>query len=158
MRKMKLYLDSSVISHLEAPDTPEKMQETLALWEDIKAGKYEVYLSSVVFEEIEDCFEPKRKLLYEFLEQIDFIQLEVNATVREIADEIVRLDILKPKHFRDCWHIGCAIISECDYLVSWNFKHLVNVKTVKGVRVITILFDYKSIDIISPQMIINKED
>ena len=158
MRRIKLYLDSSVISHLEAQDTADKMQETLSLWDDIKSSKYEIYLSSVVFEELEDCYEPKRKLLYEYLEQIDFFQLEVNDQVRKIADEIIRLGILKEKHIRDCMHIGCAIISESDYLVSWNFKHLVNIKTVKGVRALTNLFDYKSIDIISPQMLTKKED
>jgi len=29
MRKSKLYLDTSLISHLEAQDTPEKMNDTL---------------------------------------------------------------------------------------------------------------------------------
>ena len=37
MKKLKLYLDTSVISHLDAPDTPEKMADTLALWEDLKS-------------------------------------------------------------------------------------------------------------------------
>jgi len=36
LKKLKLYLDTSVISHLDAPDTPEKMADTLALWEDLK--------------------------------------------------------------------------------------------------------------------------
>ena len=158
MKKIRLYLDTSVISHLEASDTPEKMQESLALWEDIKVGKYEIFLSSVVFEELNDCYEPKRQLLYKLVEQIEFNQLEVNEAVREIADEIIRLGILKFKHLRDCFHIGCAVTNQCDYIVSWNFKHMVNIKTVKGVRAITNLLEYKPIDIISPSMLINKED
>ncbi len=31
MRRMKIYLDISVISHLDTPDTPEKMQNMLRL-------------------------------------------------------------------------------------------------------------------------------
>ncbi|MCL2063266.1 MAG: PIN domain nuclease [Candidatus Cloacimonetes bacterium] len=158
MKKIRLYLDTSVISHLEAPDAPEKMQETIDLWEEIKNGQYKIYLSSVVFDELDDCHEPKRLMLYNFLEQIEYEQLEVNSAVREIANEIIRLDILKQKHLRDCFHIGCAIVSECDYIVSWNFKHMVNVKVVKGVRAITNLLDYKPIDLISPSMLINKEE
>jgi len=42
--KVKIYLDTSVISHLQATDTPEKMADTLLLWEDIKAGIYEVVI------------------------------------------------------------------------------------------------------------------
>ena len=32
MRKMKVYLDTSVISYLQQEDVPERMKETLALW------------------------------------------------------------------------------------------------------------------------------
>ncbi|MCL1827014.1 MAG: DNA adenine methylase [Candidatus Cloacimonetes bacterium] len=42
MKRLKLYLDTSVISHLIAPDTPEKMADTLALWDNIKSNKYNV--------------------------------------------------------------------------------------------------------------------
>jgi len=36
MPKPKIYLDTSIISHLHQLDVPEKMNDTLALWEDIK--------------------------------------------------------------------------------------------------------------------------
>jgi len=51
-RKQRIYFDTSVISYLYAPDTPEKMADTLRLWEQIQAGEYEVVLSDVVFAEI----------------------------------------------------------------------------------------------------------
>lgn len=51
MRKLKIYLDTSVISHLDAPDTPEKMADTLKLWEGIKRGEYEVYVSYMTIDE-----------------------------------------------------------------------------------------------------------
>ena len=52
MRKLKVYLDTSVISHLLQEDVPEKMSDTRQLWEMFKAGKYEVYLSTVTLEEV----------------------------------------------------------------------------------------------------------
>ena len=39
MIKLKIYLDTSVISHLQQEDVPEKMQETLELWEQFKERK-----------------------------------------------------------------------------------------------------------------------
>ncbi len=47
MRKLKVYLDTSVISHLMQEDVPEKMADTRQLWEMFQAGKYDVYLSTV---------------------------------------------------------------------------------------------------------------
>ena len=158
MKKIRLYLDTSVISHLEAPDTPEKMQETLALWTDIKVGKYEIFLSRVVFDELDRCHQPKKDYLANCLNQIEFSFIEINDLIKEIANEIVKLDILKEKQRDDCLHIGSALYEHCDCIVSWNFKHLVNIKTVNGVRIISSIFNYKPIDIFPPTMLIKKED
>lgn len=46
MKKLKLYLDTSLINHLKANDVPEKMFSSLKLWNEIKVDKYEVYISS----------------------------------------------------------------------------------------------------------------
>lgn len=46
-RKLKVYLDTSVISHLQQEDVPEKMADTRQLWEMFKNRKYDVYLSTV---------------------------------------------------------------------------------------------------------------
>ena len=55
MQKLKVYLDTSVISHLLQEDVPEKMADTRQLWDMFKAGKYDVYLSTVTLREIEKC-------------------------------------------------------------------------------------------------------
>ena len=57
MRKLKVYLDTSVISHLLQEDVPEKMADTRQLWEMFKAGKYDVYLSTVTLRELQKCSE-----------------------------------------------------------------------------------------------------
>ncbi len=58
-RKFKVYLDTSVISYLQQEDAPERMKDTLALWAEFEAGKYEVYLSQVTLDEVGMCCEPK---------------------------------------------------------------------------------------------------
>ena len=60
MRKLKLYLDTSTIGHLYADDTPDKMADTNKLWADFISGKYEIYISPIVIDELEKCAEPKR--------------------------------------------------------------------------------------------------
>jgi len=52
MKKLKLYLDTSVISHLHQPDALEKQEDTRKLWELIKAGEYDIFLSPVVLFEV----------------------------------------------------------------------------------------------------------
>jgi len=157
MRKLKVYLDTSVISHLAQEDVPEKMTDTLKLWEMFKDGKYEVYLSTVTLEEVDACPEPKRSVLRGFLSQIDFILLQATDEVISVARQIVEMGILTMKSFDDCRHIGAAVVSECNCIISWNFKHIVNIKTIQGVRAITNLTGYKDIDILSPTVLLESE-
>jgi hypothetical protein len=51
------------------------------------------------------------------------------------------MKILTEEDLQDCRHLAFALLSECDYIVSWNFRHIVNVKTQKDVRVIAALED-----------------
>ena len=72
MRKLKIYLDTSVISHLQQEDAPEKMADTLRLWNMIQEEVFDVVMSDVVFDELDDCPEPKRSYLAAFLGQINY--------------------------------------------------------------------------------------
>lgn len=158
MRKIKVYLDTSVISYLDQVDAPEKTKETQDLWEQFEDGEYDVYLSQITLNEVEQCPEPKRSLLYDYLGKIEFTTLEVDEESIEIAQRIIDLGILKAKSFDDCQHIAIAVVNDCDIVLSWNYKHMVNIKTIRGVRAITNLEGYKDIEIVSPSVLLEGED
>lgn len=158
MKKLRIYLDTSVISHLKQNDAPEKMSDTLKLWDDIKAGKYSVFLSDTTLDEIEDCPADKLEILTEYLKGIEYTVISSNDEIEEIAQKIIDMGILRQKSYDDCIHIASAIVSECDMIVSWNFKHMANIKTIKGVRVVAYLQGYQNIDIVTPAMLIESEE
>ncbi|GMO11319.1 MAG: hypothetical protein Ta2A_19570 [Treponemataceae bacterium] len=154
MEKLKIYLDTSIISYLDQQDAPEKMAETHRLWDKLKTGVFDAVISSVTTREIDDCDEKKRDTLYDYLAEISFHTVEIDEKIMEIAGRIVDFDILKQKSFDDCQHIAAAITSECDIIVSWNFKHLVNVNTVRGIKAITAMGGYKDILIYPPTILL----
>ena len=154
MRKLKLYLDTSFISHMHQKDVPDKMNDTLMLWNDIKAGGYATIISELTTRELMNAPEPKRSIIADFLTEADFEVLPITIEVDELAQEIIRRGILTPKSLDDCTHIATAILNNCDIIVSWNFKHLVNIKTINGVREIVVSRYYKPIDIYSPTMLL----
>lgn len=158
MRKLKVYLDTSVVSYLYQTDALEKMQNTLDLWELFKNKVYEVYISDIVIREISECNEEKLKILLDYLEEIDYNIIETNEDTIELAGKFIDFGILKQKSFDDCQHIAAAILAGCDIITSWNFKHIVNVKTVRGVKVITTLEGYKDLLIYPPSVLIESED
>jgi len=154
VKKQKIYLDTSVISHLDAPDAPEKMGDTLRLWGRIQEGKYDVILSEVVFDELANCPEPKRSYLAAFLQQIQYKRVESDNDTVSLAGRFIDFGVLREKNFDDCRHIAAALLVGCDCIVSWNFKHIVNTRTIKGTKIITTMEGYKDIIICSPTMLI----
>jgi len=49
-----------------------------------------------------------------------------------MAEEYIREKVVGETSRDDCRHIACATINKVDYLVSWNFKHIVNVFRIRG--------------------------
>ncbi len=158
MNKLKVYLDTSVISHLMQEDVPEKMSETLKLWDMFKEGKYDVCLSTVTLQEIDNCPEPKRTELFKHLGEIDYTPIEITEDMSEVAQQLIDMGILTQKSYDDCQHIASAVIYGCDCIISWNFKHIVNIKTIRGVRAITNLKGYKPIEILNPTVLLESEE
>ena len=158
MERLKVYLDTSVVSYLYQEDAPEKMQDTLALWELFKEGIYEVYVSDIVFREIDRCSEEKLNILLDYLNQIEYNEVETDSSTIKLAEKFIDFGILKEKSFDDCQHIATAVVHGCDCIISWNFKHIVNVKTIRGVRSITNLQGYKPIEIWSPSVLLESEE
>ena len=153
MKKLKLYLDTSVVSHLDQQDAPDKMVETHRLWEKIKAGEFDVFLSDVTIAEINDCTEQKRANLLRYLNQIEYTQIDTTDRTTAIAQRFVDLGVLRSKSFDDCQHISAAIVGECDIIVSWNFRHIVNHKTIMGVKAITALEGFRDVLIYTPSVL-----
>ena len=158
MRKLKLYLDTSIMSHLFALDAPEKMDETKRLWDKLIANEYDIVISPVVAGEIKKCSEPKQSQMLAMLQSIKFHVLTESDEVKTLAAAYVTGGVLKEKSHDDCLHIAYAVVSNCDAIVSWNFKHLVNFKTINKVRSVNTIHHYKEIGIVTPTMLIEEED
>ena len=158
MKKLKIYLDTSVISHLQANDAPEKMVCTLKLWEEIKKGEYLVAISEVVISEIDDCPEPKKTALQQYLNELKYEKIVLNGDIVELANSYIAQKILPAKCLEDALHIAAATIHGCHAIISWNFKHIVNLKTFFGVNGVNKLFGYGEMFIAPPNEIAMEEE
>jgi predicted nucleic acid-binding protein len=160
MKKLKIYLDTSAIGYLDERTSPKEMSDMLTLWDKIKGNEYDAVISEVTLNEINDNKNlEKKEVLIRFLSEIPYVTTLIDTEVERIA-ELVKINglLTSDKHRNDRLHIGCAIVCGCDVLVSLNFKHLVNVKTIKGVRGIANLGGYGHLEIVPPNMLIQEGD
>ena len=155
MRKLKIYLDTSVISHLQQEDVPEKMQETRELWEQFKNREdIEIIISNLVLLELSHCKESKHTFLLNELAQLDYTLVESTNEERSLADIYLQNGVLRQKSIDDLTHIATATLNGCSYIVSWNFKHFVNPKTINAVNAINLSLHLSQINIFSPDMML----
>jgi predicted nucleic acid-binding protein len=129
MRKLKIYLDTSVINFLFAEDAPEKKEITKEFFESFVAKERGmVYISDIVIEEIEKTKDTqKKKKLLDVVVKYKLEVFSLNEEAIDLANKYLAKEILPKKKIEDARHIAIATINECDALVSWNYKHLVNI-------------------------------
>ena len=82
----------------------------------------------------------------------------VTDEILTLASKYVAEKVVGQTSFDDCLHIAIATIYKADILVSWNFKHIVNVYRIRGYNSINIRSNYHSLEIRSPREILEYED
>lgn len=153
-KRLKVYLDTSVISYLHQEDSPERMRDTQALWQMFKEGRCNVVLSELTIKEVEKCYEPKKSFMLKSLSEIQHEMLPSYEESARLALKIIEMGILTAKSMDDCFHIASALLSDCDCIASWNFKHMVNVRTICGMQKIAQIEGYNPIAILSPSILL----
>lgn len=75
-----------------------------------------------------------------------------------LAQQYVLENVVGKTSFDDCIHIAAATVHNVDILVSWNFKHIVNVYRIRGYNSINMRLNYHTLEIRSPKEIIEYEN
>lgn len=156
-KRLKLYFDTSVFNFAFADDAPDKKAITLKLIEEIKTGKYEVFISTIVLREIREAPAEKAKELMGLLNALQPFELEFDSECYELAAEYVKRGIIPDKYEDDAFHIAVASVNDLDAIISWNFKHIVKLKTKKEVAGTNLLMGYKELEIYSPMEVIDND-
>ncbi|MDR3218688.1 MAG: hypothetical protein LBU22_06865 [Dysgonamonadaceae bacterium] len=126
--------------------------DTKPLFERIIKGEFEILFSIVTEDELINAPELVRELLDDIPENY---KEKVNLTEESIqlADAYITEDVVGKTSRKDCFHIALATTHHADILVSWNFKHIVNVMKIRDYNSVNIKYGYTTIDIRSPKEI-----
>lgn len=144
---MKTYLDTSTISALFDDRNPERKLLTEEFF--AKIGIYNIYISELTVAEIERT--PDLELRSKMKKTIKgFLILELNESVEELAKEYTKHGAVPISYLEDAYHIAVAVLNEMDYLISWNFRHIVRKRTKDIIRMVNTLRNLKQVEIITP--------
>lgn len=150
MKKMLIYVDASVVGGCE---DVEFAADSLALWRLFIQGVYTPVLSAHTLRELAGAPEPVRERLHE-VSVSNWIILSESAEADELAEAYLQHGIVGPGSRSDALHVALASIAGADVLVSWNFKHMVNIGKIRLFSAVNLERGYRPVDIRSPKEVL----
>jgi predicted nucleic acid-binding protein len=150
----RLYFGTSVFGGVYDSEFEET---STSLFEKVKLGQIICVYSDLSIAELNNAPENVRKFFDNLpKEYVEFV--EVTEEAFKLANLYLAEKVVGQTSADDCRHIATATINKVDYLVSWNFKHIVNVFRIRGYNSVNLKNGYAQLDIRSPKEIVNDED
>lgn len=152
--KTRLYFDTSVFGGVYDDEFSEI---TILLFDKVKSGEIICVYSDLSLAELNNAPQ-KVKDFFQTLPKQNMELAPVTQEVFELAEQYLQEKVVGKTSADDCRHIATATINKVDHLVSWNFKHIVNVFRIRGYNSVNLKNGYIQLDIRSPREFVNNED
>jgi predicted nucleic acid-binding protein len=145
--RVKVYLDTSVISALFDDRNPERKQLTEEFLR--QADRFEVSISELTGAEVGRT--PDAGLRRQMQDvAARFPVFPAAADADRLAREYVKHGAVPSDYAEDAYHIALAVTSGADFLLSWNSKHIVRRKTRDVVQMVNTLQGFGPLEIMTP--------
>lgn len=151
MDKLKLYLETSVWNFYYADDALEKKEITRQFFAQIQQGVYEIFISDVVYQEISRATDEKNAILHELIRKVKPRILPIPMEANSLSQLYISRDVLPEKATEDATHVAIATFFEMDAIISWNLRHIANLRRMELVNAVNVKAGYlKRLELITP--------
>jgi predicted nucleic acid-binding protein len=147
--RQRFYIDTSVWG---GAFDKEFEQETMLLFNMVRTEQIDCLFSDITESELMKA--PEKIWLF-FDAFPNKQKVEITPEILKLAETYVNENVVGNTSFDDCVHIATASVHRADLLVSWNFKHIVNVYKIRGYNAINMKLGYPILNIHSPKEIVN---
>lgn len=152
--KKRIYTDTSVIGGCF---DEEFSKGSIALFESFRSGASVIVLSNLTLAELESAPTAVQEVIKTVSSEfIDYIEFSQDAS--DLADVYLQEGVVTKKSRIDAQHIATATVHRVDVLVSWNFKHIVNLERIHGYNSVNLRLGYPLLEIRTPVEVIPYED
>jgi len=151
--KPSLYLETSVIGAYLDNGEPFRRDLTIRWWEH-EMSDYRAVVSPLVARELERVPEPHRSSYLNLVNPLEQVELTEEASI--LADGYVSRGIFHRKYIADALHVAIASCHKIDYLVTWNFGHLANVRRQARIRLFNTAAGFFVPMIVTPEFLVSE--
>jgi len=147
---MRIYVDTSVFGGIF---DEEFADPTRHFFSEVDAGRFTIVTSAIVEAEIE----PAPKRIRDFFTRYEAIAeiAPITQVMLFLRQQYINSGVVTPKSAEDALHVAIATVTQCNLIVSWNFKHIVHFDKIPKYNAVNTLNGYGQIGIYSPLEVIN---
>ena len=153
MRPLSDSIDTSVWNFLLEDDRPAEQSLTQRFFQQVVTLGH-MAVSDIVLQEVERAAPARREALVKLLAKYAPVHLILTDEAKELANQYVQAKLIPVRYLPDALHLAIAVVENCEVVVSWNFEHMVKLKTRLGVNGLNKMLGYREIEIVSPQEVI----
>lgn len=151
MKKDRIYIDTSIVGGYF--DVEFKF-DTILLFERLEKNEIIFVVSDLMDIELERAPEQVKNLLFNYPKEC-FERVSLTKEVKVLGQKYVDEKVVGQTSIEDCYHIAMATINNVDVLASWNFKHIVNFRRIKGYNSVNLKNGYNLLEIRNPKDLID---
>lgn len=150
--KLSLYLETSVIGAYLDNGDPFRRDLTIR-WFEHELGEYCANVSLLVRRELEKLGEPYRTSYLSLIDPLGCLDLTEDVAI--LAEGYVSRGIFHRRYIADAIHVALASFHKVDYIVTWNFGHLANIRKQARIRLFNSMAGFFSPVIVTPEFLVH---
>ncbi|MDR0913225.1 MAG: hypothetical protein LBM96_11620 [Methanobrevibacter sp.] len=149
MKKLKIYIENSVIGGYFDDEFKESTRKLFEYFEE------EIYHPIISTHVIDELSGGAPQYVIDNLNKLNYDQYEITEEMIDLTEKYMDFKIVSEKYRADALHIAIATVIGVDVLVSWNFKHIVNLDKIKKFNAVNLVEKYNLLEIRTPKEVIN---
>jgi len=151
--KQSIYIETSVVGAYLDNGEPFRRDLTIRWWEH-ELSEYRAVVSPLVLRELDRVPEPHRTGYLNLISTLEQVELTEEAAI--LAEGYIARGIFHRKYLGDAVHVAVASVNKIDYLVTWNFGHLANVRRQARIRLFNTAAGFFVPQIVTPEFLVSE--
>lgn len=139
-----VYIETSVWGMVPPGQNPALRRPTLEFLQLCEQRVFVPQISEIVATEIRLAPPDRIAHMLAKLSAVAPAEVPMPPEAESLADRFIRDGVLPARRLDDARHVACAIVNELEMLVSWNYRHIANVRKADAFRAVALLAGYRS--------------
>ena len=158
-KKPRMYIETTIPSYLAARPSRDVVvlahQQITREWWHGSEERYEMFVSSVVLDEIRSGDETMSRMRLDLIRRLP--RLEITDEIGRLAERYIKELRLPGKAYRDALHIGLAVGHGMDILLTWNCAHIANERIRRKLQKVNLEIGCDTPSICTPEELVPHE-